>query len=388
MRIKIWDRKSLVVLLVIGGVVLFLWGLSDRQKHRPKASNVLTSGQIEPTRSLDKGTERPTQVLRTGLSQEYNSAPASTPLPVASASPLQKVEELSPLVLCDLPVSPTPSPTPKVVEDDDYWLPRFTYIPCVTAGEIDSGHITTPVVLIVTKDIYQRIGINAIPHLIIPANTKLGCFASPNYFRDRVEVKGTWTAVFVNEGTECTFEGVACDQEFDPVGNHYGPYEKSAGLKGRFRQSDHYALLRNLTGLLLTTATNTATSAGATLLQNGLNGGDNGNVLSVQTNGVAPYLDHYIQGLINPNQLSDTLLVRVPPVTPCYVLTTSVVEVRLRSKGANRQRPKPEEALDEIPSLQNAAKILKSAYKQIETPEKESKDENQDKSSDPSAVLK
>lgn len=388
MKLREWPSNPkfwIVIACILGvGVCYYVAQIRNKQNAAEKALiPKQETSQIETKTAVDERIAQAAIKVSSNTGVDYNSGPETQPVsqPLPSATPLPEVPELPPLILCDVASTPTPSPTPiPKAEYPDYWLPRQIYIPCVTMGWLDSSHMTTPVVLVVTEDVYQRI--HGISHLIIPAHSRLMSFAAPGYVRDRVEVKGEWDLLFVNDGTEVKFHGILCDQEYNARTNHYGLEDKSAGIRGYFHQSDQWSFVRNLGGLLLTTGANALVQAPSTFLQQGGNGSSS--VISNQVPAVAPILNDWIQKIVNPAQLNDTILVSVPHLKPCYVLTTSVVEVRRRSKGAEAQAtPTPEEETSSDPShIRQLQKVLNRELDQLNEP-KDPKNET-----DPNASFK
>jgi hypothetical protein len=276
-------------------------------------------------------------------------------------NPTPEARESASLILCDFPVSAaTPSPTPQRAQPADSWLPDGVYIPCILQGGLDSSHMDTPVEAVVTENVYQRDYGKS--QLIIPAGSRLFAFATPGYIQDRVQVKGEWRLIFVNDATEVSFQGIACNMEFNAATNRYGLGDKTAGIQGIIQTSDHWIVVKSLLGLILTTGANAAQGIASSALQ----GSSNGNSLNVQVPSVSPIIDQYVKQIINPTgkNLEDVFFVRIPAGKPFWVVTTSIIEPQLRSKGARLQ----ESMTPKTPLNDSAAAMLdpKKALEQIE----------------------
>jgi hypothetical protein len=384
-----WRSKliwSCIIVLGVFGISIIghsVWEIAakNQQKSTP---HELPTAEVQHTDTVDETKAQPvTQVFDGTGGVNYDTIQAkATPKPAEpEQEPAAKpATELANLVLCD--VAPTPRPTPKAPdprdeEKGDYWLAKFHYIPVITNGEMDSSHMTSPMVFTVTRNVYQLI--HGKSYLCIPAYSRIAMFAKKGYLRDRVEFEGKCTLLYVTEGTEVEFEGVACDQEYNPVTNHYGEFDKSPGIKGIFRQSDHMAFLRNLFGFFLQTTQQAAGGVATSLIQR-----EAGNVMSVQVPTNSQFMKDWIDGVVNPNQLSDTVFVQIPAMKPAWILNTSIVEPRLASKGAQRQKPKdvPESELNQS-SVNQVLSIAKKRIEAATLEKKDLKDEN-----DPNAYLK
>jgi len=183
-----------------------------------------------------------------------------------------------------------------------------------------------------------------------------------------VIAKGQWRCIYVNEGTSLDFEGMACDMEYDPSLNQYGLYDKSAGIRGKIIESDQFARLEGMLGVLVGTAVSSVPSVASSLLSRGNN---NTNV-SYQVPNTSPLIDEYIRLLINGHHtdINDTLYVQIPPCKGFWVLTLGIVDSGLRSVGARAQATEKPKALEEgvrnLLDPQHAKALLEATYKETE----------------------
>jgi hypothetical protein len=358
LKIKfLWAFIGFVTLMIV------LYNIGESQRRtREEAAKLIPKkplGQDNPESNVDKSTLQAAQTVQSGWGVSYHTT-APTPSPTPPPQSVQEPKESGSLILCDFQPTPTPSPTPQRAEPADSWLPVGVYVPCVLQGSLESSHMDTPVERVINENVYQRD--YGKEHLIIPAGSRVFSFATPGYTKDRIQVKGDWRLIFVNDGTEVTFQGIACDMEYDAASNHYGLEDKTAGIQGKTILSDHWIVVKNLLGLLLTTASSGASQVASSLLQST----SGSNVLNFQVPSASPVIDPYVQKIINPTgtQLSDVLFVRIPAGKPFWVVTTSIIEPELRSKGARLQasqesqkNPLPDSAVAML-HPDNAKKLL------------------------------
>lgn len=385
-----WLRPGAIATVVILAAVYFGHNIMEADKKRAakieKNIPKQDQAQSDPIPSVDRSLAQPTNLVSSGKGVEYHAASPTPPteretLPEAIPQPV--VENLPPLVLCD--ISPTPRPTPVPVPKADPfepWLPTGIYIPCILQGGLDSSHMDTPVQGIVTIDVYQHD--YGVGQLIIPAGSRVSCFAARGYTRSSVEVKGTWRLLFVNDGTELEFEGIACDQQFDPVTNHYGRFDKKAGIQGELIEDDSYIRLKAAFGLLLQTAADSAQTFASSALQTSSRGGTS---VSYNVPSVTPVAHEWIDQLINGHHtaINDTLYVRIKSGKPFWVFTTSTIFPTHASIGAKeqveaRERKQREETLGQPAGfdLRSVKKLLQVSNKQAGETTAQDSDENKE----------
>jgi hypothetical protein len=138
-----------------------------------------------------------------------------------------------------LPISLfTSSTTSDALELSKTYAPYGRMIPCETVVTIESSRLDTPVIGLVTEDVWHD------GRLIIPAGAEVHGRASLDRSRERVAVAGRWVVVWRDgsslNGTELVLSGIALDRQRDEVTGEYGMRDGSAGLAGQLIRSDNW----------------------------------------------------------------------------------------------------------------------------------------------------
>ena len=124
-------------------------------------------------------------------------------------------------------VAETPSNERKPKELSEDFAPFGRLIQCELIVTVDSSSINTPVIGLVTENVYHH------GHLIIPIGTEVHGSAQVDRVRERIASDGRWTLVW-QTGEELRVSGLALDREKDADGDGWGITDGSAGLRGRF----------------------------------------------------------------------------------------------------------------------------------------------------------
>lgn len=118
-------------------------------------------------------------------------------------------------------------------------------IPCETVTALESNRLDTPVIGLVTEDVWHD------GRLVVPAGTEVHGRAALDRERERIAVNGQWVIVWrkpgPDNGTELTVQGLALDREGDADG--------SAGLRGDVLRNGGDRELRLFAATFLSTAT-------------------------------------------------------------------------------------------------------------------------------------
>ncbi len=154
--------------------------------------------------------------------------PAPKPPATSKPTPAKTPDPLTPISIYDSTgVEPTPPPPPL--------LPSGRMISCKLVNTVDSSSLDTPVIALVTEDLWFR------QRLIVPKGTEVLGRAQSEKMRDRIAAQGTWRLVF-DTGEELSVSGIALDQDRLPDG--WGPTDGTAGLLGHVRRADHLQELK------------------------------------------------------------------------------------------------------------------------------------------------
>ena len=147
-------------------------------------------------------------------------------------------------------------PEPKAL--GEIYAPYGRLIPCETVITVDSASIQTPIVGLITENIYHA------GKLVIPAGTEVHGTAQTDRHRERIASGGSWTLVWQG-GEELRLKGVALDREFSGDQEGWGITDGSAGLRGRLIKSDNLAEIKLFAATFLSGAASALTEKEQTI---------------------------------------------------------------------------------------------------------------------------
>jgi hypothetical protein len=194
------------------------------------------------------------------------------------------------------------------------FAPFGRLIPCELVITVDSSSIQTPIIGLVTDDIFHH------GQLIIPAGTEVHGTAQVDRARERIASNGRWTLVW-QSGQELNVSGLALDHELDPNTGTWGITDGSAGLRGKLLKTDNLAEVKLFIASLLSGAAEAFTQrqvspfgafALPTLQNAGLQGAQN-------------VMDRYAQQILQTIE-RDGFYVRVPAGKQFYLYITQTVD--------------------------------------------------------------
>jgi hypothetical protein len=221
-------------------------------------SSVMTN-RLKPSQIVHT-VERPMEVYRPpvsppetpGVVVQTNEVLARIlPIPVTTAVTSLPALPLS--LVADSP-SVTVAPIPKT----PVYAPYGRLIPCETVITIDSASIQTPIIGLITEDIYHA------GRLVIPAGTEVHGTAQTDRLRERISSGGGWTLVW-RTGEELRLKGIVLDREFSSSQEGWGITDGSAGMRGRIIKSDDLAEIKLFAATLLSGAAAALTEKETTL---------------------------------------------------------------------------------------------------------------------------
>jgi len=211
------------------------------------------------------------------------------------------------------------------------YAPFGRLIPCETVITIESSKLDTPVIGLVTEDIYHN------GELIIPAGTEVHGRASLDRARERIAASGKWVVVWRDgsplNGTELVLNGIALDREKDEVNGEYGMRDGSAGLLGDLIKSDNWQEIKLFASTFLA-----GFAGGLQQLQNqGTAFGGVAQVPVVSTRnaalaGTADVLNAYARQ-IQDAIARDGFFVRVPAGKQFYLYVTETIDQAKGTRG-------------------------------------------------------
>jgi hypothetical protein len=131
--------------------------------------------------------------------------------------------------------------------------PYGRLIPCETVVALESNRLETPVIGLVTEDVWHG-GV-----LVIPAGAEVHGHAALDRTRERLAVQGAWRIVWrtpgEGNGTELAVQGLALDRESASASGSWGEHDGSAGLRGEILKTSDNRELQLFAATFLSTAT-------------------------------------------------------------------------------------------------------------------------------------
>jgi hypothetical protein len=180
--------------------------------------------------------EAKSQTVQSAENQNYS---AFRPPPPQNDKPIEPLVVKTNHEAADiLPISLFPdNPEPGKKQISKLYAPYGRLISCELIITVDSSSIRTPIVGLVTDDIYHG------GRLIIPAGTEVHGMAQVDRNRERIASATRWTLVW-QTGEELKLSGIALDREKDGDSEGWGITDGSAGLRGRLIKTDNMAEIK------------------------------------------------------------------------------------------------------------------------------------------------
>jgi Bacterial conjugation TrbI-like protein len=296
-----------------GALTLFLLGLAVvlilvNSRRATQAHLSLLPPKLQ-LKSREKAVQVPETIRRDMVPFDPKAAERQT-----EATPSAKPEStpLLPVlsVIAESPVTVTKEGK-KFSED---FAPFGRLIPCELIITVDSSSIQTPIIGLVTEDIFHH------GQLIIPAGTEVHGTAQVDRARERIASNGRWTLVWQN-GQELNVTGLALDHDRDPDTGSWEITDGSAGLRGKLLKTDNLAEVKLYVAALLSGAagvfTDRQVSAFGTFALPSLQ--------NAPLQGAQAVLDRYAQQIMNAIE-RDGFYVRVPAGKQFYLYITQTVD--------------------------------------------------------------
>lgn len=293
--------------LFLLGLVIVLVLINSRRPAHERVSLVPKQLRM-PER--DNGPQVPETIRREMVPFDPRSAhvpaePSSTPPKAENASVLP--------ALTVVPETPTVA-TKEIKKFSEDFAPFGRLIPCELVITVDSSSIQTPIVGLVTEDIFHH------GQLIIPAGTEVHGSAQVDRARERIASNGRWNLVWQN-GQELTVSGLALDHDRDPETGTWGITDGSAGLRGKLLKTDNLAEVKLYVAALLSGAAEAFTdkqiSAFGSFALPSLE--------NAPLKGAQAVLDRYAQQILTAIE-RDGFYVRVPAGKQFYLYVTQTVD--------------------------------------------------------------
>mgnify|MGYP000224062984 CR=1 FL=1 len=242
---------------------LMLFGtFRSRHQSQEDAIKVLPLSTNSDKPQIVQTVQRPLDILRVPALKPVVSALPTNRQPVAAVSaaptnaPSRQIETLPAISLfADSTIG-----TPKPRQLSGAYAPFGRLIPCETIITVDSASIQTPIIGLITENIYYQ------GKLIIPAGTEAHGMAQTDRQRERIAANTSWILVWQN-GKEMRLKAIVLDREFDNNTNQSGwaITDGSAGLRGEIIKSDNLAEIKLFAATFLSGAANALTEKQQTL---------------------------------------------------------------------------------------------------------------------------
>lgn len=255
---KTRSGKLLLFVVVFGGGLLLFSALRDKSgSDEIRVTGLTTNATDKP--QVVQSIERPMLAFRPPP-PKTNAPP---PPPLKANEPAKVVvEKPKPEPPPQLPVislfadASAGVPEPKTL--GSIYAPFGRLIPCETVITVDSASIQTPIVGLVTENIYHA------GRLVIPAGTEVHGTAQTDRHRERIASGGSWTLVWQG-GEELRLKAIALDREFSGDQEGWGITDGSAGLRGRIIKSDDLAEIKLFAATFLSGAADALTEKEQTI---------------------------------------------------------------------------------------------------------------------------
>lgn len=217
-----------------------------------------------------------------------------------------------------------PQPAPYEPKEPTFFAPRGMLFKAALVLTVDSSSLQSPVLALVTEDVYWN------GRLIVPAGTQIIAKASLGRVRDRIEIAGVYTFIWA-DGREYNINCIALDHVRLSDGS-FGITDGSAGIRGEIIQNDRYAELKILVAEALQGIMNNQQDQFQTIY--GLAPANNSR--NAALGGGSQAASAYSQ-LLTKKLDQDLDFVRVSAGTQFYVFTNDVFEPEMASVAGLRQ---------------------------------------------------
>ena len=320
---------KLVAFAVLFAAALIIFSALRKQHQSPDDA-------VGVTALATNATDKPQVVQSVVRPMEafYPPPPKSEPTNFPSSSS-SSPGFYKPSPLPNVPVNQTPTLAPISLFADSsagippakklsaVFAPFGRLIPCETVVTVDSSSIQTPIIGLVTENVYFG------GKLVIPAGTEVHGTAQTDHERERIASGNNWTFIWQN-GMEMQIKAIALDREFDNETNQSGwaITDGSAGLRGEIIKSDDYADIKLFAATFLSGAASALTEKQQTIF---------GPINSPTLNnapfaGAQAVLQTYAQQILDSIQ-KNGFYVRVPSGKQFYLYVLQTIDAADASLG-------------------------------------------------------
>ena len=225
---------------------------------------------------------------------------------------------------------PQPDKAPQREPKGDY-APAFRLVKCQLVNTVDSSNITTPIIGLVTDDLWWN------GKIIIRAESEVHGVANVDRVRERIAGNGEFTFV-LNEpdgsGRELVVHGMVLDMEKDDTLDSYGITDGSAGLRGDVIRTANSDLIKLYAASLVSGIAGAFSSGANGVLGNRVYTNNSslgmsalqGAVINPAVGGTQTVLDRYAEQIASSIE-RDGFFVRVPAGKQFYVYCTEAIDL-------------------------------------------------------------
>ncbi len=314
---KTKSGKLVVFALLFGGGLVLFGVIRDRSRSQDEmdvrvgpSTNHTDNPQVVQTIQRPSEPYRPPPLK---LERPPVPKPATNELPKVVAPP--KPPEPRPVQI--EPISLFADATAGVAEPKSLgsiYAPFGRLISCETVITVDSASIQTPIVGLITEDVYHA------GKLVIPAGTEVHGTAQTDRHRERIASGTAWTLVW-QTGEELRLKAMALDREFSGDQEGWGITDGSAGLRGRLIKSDNLAEVKLFAATFLAGAAGALTEKEQTIFGTA----DSRSLNNAPFKGAEKVLSVYAQRIYEAIQ-RDGFYVRVPSGKQFYLYVLQTVD--------------------------------------------------------------
>jgi hypothetical protein len=225
-----------VALVFIGGLMIYRG--NAREKARAEQLTPVTPEKdsgLRHTFTREKQTVKIPAIATPTAEGQTSEGPTAPPRPLLSRQRPEVKPEIRPQVL---PISLYSGLAEAPHTLSKTYAPFGRLIPCETVVTLESSKLDTPVIGLVTEDVWHD------GKRVIPAGTEVHGRASLDRSRERIAVSGRWVVVWRDgspfNGSELVLTGMALDRAKNDTTGEFGLRDGSAGLIGQLIKTDDW----------------------------------------------------------------------------------------------------------------------------------------------------
>lgn len=212
------------------------------------------------------------------------------------------------------------------------YAPFGRLIPCETVITLESSKLDTPVLGLVTEDVWHQ------GRRIIPAGAEVHGRAALDRSRERIAASGRWVIVWRDaselNGAELALNGIALERSRDDVSGEFGLRDGSAGLVGALLRTDDWQEIKLFAATFLGGLASGLQPVQAQTSALGVLQATTGSARDAALRGTADVLNAYARQ-IQEAIARDGFFVRVPAGKQFYLYVTETID-QARATRANR----------------------------------------------------